>query len=126
MASGWISKRVRMAIYRRDNDTCCYCGAHVIVPTKEQARDGRWYKDNQYRLATLDHVVSRSELASVAVDAKHFGQLKRDPKNLVTACGHCNGYKQHKTVYQFCHMFGYEYSAVLVRIGTQTGKPLNE
>jgi 5-methylcytosine-specific restriction endonuclease McrA len=71
---GWINKEKRLAIYRRDNYTCGYCGR----------------KYSQDRL-TLDHVKPRALGGS------------NKPSNLVTCCDTCNNVKRDRTLGQYCH-----------------------
>lgn len=62
MSSNWISRTVREAIYSRDEHTCVYCGSTA-----------------EHCVLSLDHITPRS-----------LGGALTDPKNLVTACTHCN------------------------------------
>lgn len=112
MANSWINPKVRKAIYKRDNMTCVYCGI-----TCESGNTGKG--------ASLDHVVSQKELASVAQNDKHFGELRRDPKNLVVACRTCNQCKCTSTVYEFCKRIGLDYIAVETRIMERVSKQVS-
>jgi 5-methylcytosine-specific restriction endonuclease McrA len=71
MASGWIGKATRQAIYERDGASCVYCGAND-------------------QLLSLDHLECRS-----------WGGALKDPKNLVTACHSCNSARSDMTIPQF-------------------------
>lgn len=71
--SKWIRPEKRRAIYRRDDFTCVYCGAH--------AEDGVQM--------SLDHVTPR-ELGG-----------SNHETNLVTACVCCNSAKQDLPMRQF-------------------------
>lgn len=111
MANSWISKKARQAICERDEMTCVYC---------ERVCD----TGNTKHGASLDHIVSQKELAAAAQDDKHFGELRRDPKNLVLACRHCNQRKCTSTVYEFCKRVGLDYIAVESRILARVSKPI--
>lgn len=63
--SNWIRREKRLAIYRRDDHCCVYCG-----------------RDLACEVATLDHVLP-CELGGT-----------NSEKNLVTCCLHCNSSKQ--------------------------------
>jgi 5-methylcytosine-specific restriction endonuclease McrA len=63
--SNWIRREKRLAIYRRDNHTCVYCG-----------------RDLATEVATLDHVL-----------ACELGGTNHE-SNLVTACLSCNSAKR--------------------------------
>jgi 5-methylcytosine-specific restriction endonuclease McrA len=68
--SKWIRPEKRLAIYIRDEFTCCYCGRDL---RNADAHD-----------VTLDHLVPRSANGS------------NEATNLVTACGACNYSRQDK------------------------------
>jgi 5-methylcytosine-specific restriction endonuclease McrA len=63
--SKWIRRNKRLAIYRRDDNCCVYCG-----------------KDLSCEVATLDHVL-----------ACELGGTNHE-SNLVTACVSCNSSKR--------------------------------
>lgn len=109
MASGWISKKTRQAIYARDNNVCIYCGKTCEVGDSRTAK-------NPLNTATLDHIVPQKELAESAMNDAHFAQLRRDPKNLVVACNKCNSTKKHTPLYTFCKMQGIDYASILAEI----------
>lgn len=75
MSSSWITKSKRLAIYLRDDFTCCYCGAHL--------------KNADPNLVTLDHLVPRNPLVA-------HGSGGNEATNLVTACKSCNSSRQDK------------------------------
>lgn len=75
MSSSWITKEKRLAIYIRDNFTCCYCGSSL--------------KSADPNLVTLDHLVPRN------VKVSHGGG-GNEATNLVTACKSCNSSRQDK------------------------------
>jgi 5-methylcytosine-specific restriction endonuclease McrA len=70
--SNWIRKDKRLAIYRRDDLSCVYCGATV--------------EDD---LMTLDHLI-----------AVELGGTNHE-SNLVTCCRSCNSAKGKMSVRQF-------------------------
>jgi 5-methylcytosine-specific restriction endonuclease McrA len=72
MASSWISKNTRAAIYRRDRGTCAYCGCELHIGAH----------NSDPRAASLDHITARI----------NGGDL-RDPRNLVACCVSCNSSK---------------------------------
>jgi hypothetical protein len=69
-SSSWIRKEKRLALYIRDEFTCCYCG--------------RQLKGANPREVTLDHLVPRNAGGD------------NQPSNLVTACLSCNSSRQDK------------------------------
>jgi 5-methylcytosine-specific restriction endonuclease McrA len=71
----WIRKERRLAIYLRDNFTCCYCNKDL---RNVSASD-----------ITLDHLIPRSSNGT------------NDSTNLVTACKICNSTRQDKPYYQY-------------------------
>lgn len=75
--SNWIYRPTRLRIYDRDRWCCVWCGQKVA--TGPGIRDGQ-----PGRLATLDHLVPRSEGGS------------NRPANLVTACLECNSERAGK------------------------------
>jgi 5-methylcytosine-specific restriction endonuclease McrA len=109
MANSWISVSARLKIYARDNMTCVYCN-------KVCKRGNTGTCENPGDCATLDHIVSQKELASVSSDDKDFYARRREANNLVVACQHCNSRKQHKTVYEFCTRYNLDYSRVVAEI----------
>ena len=75
MASNWIRKSKRLAIYLRDGLACCYCGQSV--------EDGVEL--------TLDHCLPRSKSDTPNNSAR----------NLITACGKCNSSRGNRPVAEF-------------------------
>jgi 5-methylcytosine-specific restriction endonuclease McrA len=71
----WIRPDARLAIYLRDAFRCVYClkDLHDAAPTD----------------VTLDHVVAKVDGGS------------NEPKNLVTACRHCNCSRQDAPIKRF-------------------------
>jgi len=69
--SNWIYRPTRLKIYERDGWRCVWC--RCLVASGPAIREGR-----PGRLATLDHLVARSEGGG------------NQPSNLVTACLECN------------------------------------
>lgn len=106
MASKWIGKTVRLSIYTRDNNVCCYCGKqceHLNGSGKDAI--------------TLDHIVSQKELAAASTDDADFKRKQRDPKNLVVACMNCNSSKRDLSLYVWASQTGKDYPAILIEIG---------
>jgi len=106
MASNWISKTSRTAIYTRDNMTCCYCGK----------------KCNHYNGAmdldtvTLDHIVSQKELAAASTDDGDFNSKRRNPANIVVVCNGCNSSKKHTALYVWCVQTNKDYAVIIGEI----------
>jgi transcription elongation factor Elf1 len=71
----WIRKERRLAIYIRDNFTCCYCNRDLHNETSDQI--------------TLDHLIARSE------------HIDNTSTNLITACKSCNSRRQNQPFYLF-------------------------
>lgn len=112
MASGWISKAARYFIYQRDNNTCCYCGK-VCVHSNGNAQTMRL---NNQDFATLDHIVSRHEIAVKCIDEAEYRKEVRNPKNLVTVCNGCNASKRHSPLNIWCEIKGFDYVAIMAEI----------
>lgn len=68
--SKWIRADKRLAIYLRDNWTCCYCGTRLADARPEEIH--------------LDHLKCKSKGGS------------NDASNLVVACRSCNCSRQNK------------------------------
>lgn len=75
MCSSWITRERRLAIYIRDEFTCCYCGTNL--------------KNSEPADVTLDHLVPRNPLVA-------HGNGGNENTNLVTACRSCNSSRQDK------------------------------
>jgi len=75
MPSNWITKERRLAIYIRDEFTCCYCGKNL--------------KNSPAEDVTLDHLVPRNPLVV-------HGNGGNENTNLVTACRSCNSSRQDR------------------------------
>jgi 5-methylcytosine-specific restriction endonuclease McrA len=73
----WIRPEKRLAIYLRDRFTCSYCLSDL---TTAAPRD-----------ITLDHVIPRAAGGS------------NEPKNLITACVHCNCARKSSPVSAFAN-----------------------
>jgi 5-methylcytosine-specific restriction endonuclease McrA len=111
MAS-WISKNKRLAIYKRDNSVCCYCGKQCVIGnTRTHATPAN--------LATLDHIVPQKELAAAATDDKDFSAKRRDARNLVVVCMGCNSSKYHTPLYVWCSQTGKDYATIIIEIGNR-------
>ncbi len=87
MASGWITKSTRQAIYNRDGRACVYCGT-----------------SEEHATLSLDHITPRSE-----------GGALRDPKNLVTACCHCNSTRGTMSLPAFSRYLAQHFGIVTVK-----------
>lgn len=109
MASGWISKATRKAIYARDNMVCCYCGKTCEAYSKESWKDSIRSKD----IATLDHIVSQWAIAQTCESDAHFRKEIRAAHNLVTVCNGCNSSKKHTELYIWCATKGLDYARIL-------------
>lgn len=107
MASGWISKLARLAIYKRDNYTCAYCNGTCCH-----------YNDrtDNYSYATLDHVVSRITLATLVSSIKEFKAALKDAKNLITVCNKCNASKNDTDLETWCNATNRNYSEIKAEI----------
>lgn len=68
--SKWIRPERRLALYIRDEFTCCYCGRNLKNAAPEEV--------------TLDHLVPR-----------HFDGGNEN-ENLITACRSCNSSRQDR------------------------------
>lgn len=78
--SQWITREKRLAIYMRDNFTCCYCG--------------RSLKNEDPNLVTLDHLVPRNKKVA-------HGGGGNEATNVVTSCKSCNSSRQDKPWLEF-------------------------
>lgn len=109
MASGWICKNARKALYVRDNSICCYCGKTCVQGDTRKMT-------NAQDAATLDHIVPQVQLAASSTNDAHFAQLRRDPKNLVVVCMGCNSSKKHTELYVWCKQTNKNYPRILAEI----------
>ncbi len=75
MSGSWITKSRRLALYIRDEFTCCYCGKNLKNSAPEDV--------------TLDHLVPRNPLVA-------HGNGGNESTNLVTACKSCNSSRGDK------------------------------
>lgn len=98
LRSDFISRVERIAIYKRDNATCLFCGMKITDIKK----------------LSIDHVIPRSKGGS------------NDPVNLICACHKCNSSKQSLTISQFCSKAGLNKHVVKNRIKRQTKKAINK
>src|SRR5205823_1858145 len=98
MSSSWITKERRLAIYIRDEFTCCYCGQHL--------------KDADPNLVTLDHLVPRNPLVD-------HGSGGNESTNLITACKSCNSSRKDKP------WVDYATGGARDRIETRRNQPVN-
>lgn len=98
MPSNWITKERRLAIYIRDEFTCCYCGANL--------------KNSEPADVTLDHLVPRNPLVA-------HGSGGNENTNLVTACRSCNSSRQDKP------WMDYATGGARDRIETRRNQPVN-
>jgi len=107
MAAGWIAKSIRAKIESRDNMTCCYCGK-VCTSYKDRS--------NETDYATLDHIVSRWEIAQTCESDAEFQHKIKDPTTLVVVCNGCNSSKKHTPLYIWCNKKGYNHTAIIAEI----------
>jgi 5-methylcytosine-specific restriction endonuclease McrA len=107
MASKWLSKALRTKIELRDNMTCCYCG---ILCCKYSERV------NNTDYATLDHIVSRYELALTACNDSDYASKVKDPATLVVVCNACNSSKKHTPLYVWCMQTDKNYARIIAEI----------
>lgn len=98
MCSNWITKERRLAIYIRDEFTCCYCGANL--------------KNAKPENITLDHLVPRNPLVA-------HGNGGNESTNLVTACRSCNSSRQDRP------WLDYATGGARDRIETRRYQPVN-
>lgn len=107
MASKWLTATLRGKIEKRDTMTCCYCGIECCK-----------YKDrvNNTDYATLDHIVSRHELALTTCNDVEYGKAVKDPTTLVVVCNACNSSKQHTPLYVWCKKTGKDYTVIMAEI----------
>lgn len=98
MSSSWITKEKRLAIYIRDEFTCCYCGKNM--------------KNDDPNFVTLDHLVPRNPLVA-------HGNGGNEATNLITACKSCNSSRQDKP------WMDYATGGARDRIETRRNQPLN-
>lgn len=75
MPSNWITKERRLALYIRDEFTCCYCGQNL--------------KNSPASDVTLDHLVPRNPKVA-------HGNGGNESTNLITACRSCNSSRQDR------------------------------
>ena len=119
MASGWISKKARYAIYIRDKWQCCYC-LKTCMPgsidgyTLEQQHN--YMRTWQADIATLDHIVPRHELKKVYHVIHLYKHELYNPRNLVTICNGCNASRKRESLYVWSVARGYNYYAIIQRI----------
>ena len=99
MASGWITKAARAAIYLRDDVACVYCKRDLQHADRMEV--------------TLDHIAPRSK-----------GGHLTDPRNLVTACRSCNSSRGNKTVNAFARWQNQNPSTVWGRISTRRNRDI--
>lgn len=127
MAAGWITKKARLAIYERDNNTCCYCGKMckaASVKGMTRSEQAAHMKANYADIITLDHIVSQKDLAAAATDDAHFKALRRDPKNIVAVCNACNSSKKDTSLFVWVHQKGYDYGVILAEIARRINTSL--
>ena len=80
MASNFIARETRVAIYNRDGFSCVYCG--TIGSEGGKGATGT--------ILSLDHITPRT-----------LGGALADPTNLVTACCLCNSTRGRMTLPRF-------------------------
>ncbi len=100
MSSSWINKKRRVAIYTRDGFRCAYCGNEV------QQQVGRLFPGKE-KMATLDHIVPRSQ----------GGQHTDD--NLVCSCMVCNSKRKDTPLFEYLEGDMSKIKTVLERTGVE-------
>ena len=98
MPSNWITKERRLAIYIRDEFTCCYCGKNL--------------KNADPADVTLDHLVPRNPLVA-------HGNGGNESTNLICACRSCNSSRQDRPWMDFAP------GGAVERIETRRYQPVN-
>jgi 5-methylcytosine-specific restriction endonuclease McrA len=121
MASKWISKNKRQAIYARDNNVCCYCGKITCSNEAYLNSNGTIARAD---VNSLDHIVSQKELAAASTDDADFRRKQIDPKNLVLACTGCNSSKQETPLYVWCAQTGRDYGMIIAEIASRINKEI--
>jgi len=99
MRSNYVTKQKRLAIYKRDQFSCLFCGVGI-------KRD--------VSILSLDHLQARSK------NGNHSSA-----KNLVCSCRECNNAKANKTLSQFAREIGLHPKQLKRRIKKQTNTPIN-
>lgn len=98
MASSWLSRKKRLALYHRDNYRCMYCSQYVVTcanrSLKTQHAFMRAFKNS---MATIDHVIPKMDV-------------------LVLCCNACNSSKRKETLESFCTRKGYNSRAIKQKI----------
>jgi 5-methylcytosine-specific restriction endonuclease McrA len=126
MASGWIKKSVRYAIYKRDNHTCAYCAKKVLVTPKgmNRAMQADFMRDHKYDIATLDHIIPQSDIKLVYGNSDDLKDRLIDPRNIITVCNECNSSKKSMDLREWCKVKGYRYDVIRKRIARRINKPI--
>ena len=106
MSNSWISKAARLSIYERDAYTCCYC-AKVCCHYNDRT--------NNMDYATLDHIISRLDLA-LAHQGIDLKEAIKNRRNLVTVCNACNCSKQETSLYVWAIATGKDFYAIHTEI----------
>jgi 5-methylcytosine-specific restriction endonuclease McrA len=86
-SSAWITKQRRLALYIRDAFKCAYCTKDL---RQEKASD-----------LTLDHLLSKSEIAGLDEETRIAFGSPHASHNLVLACRSCNSSRQDKVWTEF-------------------------
>jgi len=96
---------------------CAYCGKICVI---SNTRDK---SVNAADSATLDHIVPQKELMIQALDDRdYFLRVRKDPKNLVLACGACNSSKQHDPLSVWCAKKNLDHGKIMVEIGSRISR----
>lgn len=110
MASSWIAKKVRLAIYNRDEYVCCYCNKKCLPASKKgmtRAEQAEYMRQNYADIITLDHIVPRGMLSAHEID---------DPKVLCVVCNACNSSKRHSELKVWTYVKGLNYNNIIREI----------
>ncbi len=107
-----VGKGLAAQIMERDNFTCVYCGRGFASLPKGTG-------------LSIDHVTPESWFAN-----RPLPGTADDPRNLVTACTHCNSLKRDMDLVVFAlylkRAYGFETEAMVARVRASTRRPLPE
>lgn len=123
MASNWLPRKLRKAIYNRDAMRCAYCGKEckpATIAGMTRAEQIEHMRAHYADIVTIDHIVSRYELSQSCGDTNEYQTKITDPSSLITVCNGCNSSKRHTTLPLWAEKKGFNYQAIIARINVQT------